>query len=454
MQRTDIEQHPGEYHAMTGLIPRWQYEQQTAATRAGRMRWWKDDRFGMFVHLGLYSVLGRHESAVATECIPWSEYEQLVDGFRPQPGCAREWARLAKRAGMKYMVFTTKHSEGYCLWDTGQTPFNSVVSGPRRDLVAEYVDACRAEGLKVGFYYPLEDLRHPDCGRMAYDPEARHRFLAFNRDSLRELMTNYGRIDILWYDSANVLKTALAWGGDAQDQMIRELQPHILINDRLQPHPHRDPVSGGSLVEDFSTPEGHITAVPSVRDRGWEACMTFNDVSWGYMTGAEVDAWRGRDIVKMLGKACAGQGNLILNIGPLADGSVPPDAVQPLEAVGRWLARHGEAVYGQIDTNAGFPSYCGVVSRKANIVYFWRQIWSGTEQGLGGFETELKSVTCLTTGAPVRFAQEGYRIRLLDLPVKCPDPDVGIAVYKLEFASEPVFKWLPTTPAVVAGWGV
>lgn len=439
---------------MIPLVPRWQYEQQTAATRAERMRWWHDARFGMFVHLGLYSVLGRHESAVATECIPWAEYEALVDGFRPKAGCAREWARLAKRAGMRYMVFTTKHSEGYCLWDTQQTGFNSVQTGPKRDLVREFVDACRAEGLKVGFYYPWEDLRHPDCNRMAYDPEARQRFLQFNLESMRELMTHYGRIDVLWYDSADVLKTALAWGADAQNQMVRALQPHILINDRSQTHSFRDPSLAGNLVEDISTPEGHVTPVPRVRNRGWEACMTFNDASWGYMTGAEVDAWRARDIVKMLGKACAGQGNLILNIGPLPDGSVPPDAVEPLETTGRWLACHGEAVYGSLGSFGGFPSYCGLVSRKSNVVYFWRTIWSGSEQGLGGYETPLRAVTCLTTGQPVRFVQEGYRIRLLDLPARRPEPEVGVTVFKLEFESEPVFKWLPTTPAVVAGWGV
>lgn len=434
------------------MIPRWQYEQQTRATRAQRMEWWKQARFGMFVHLGLYSVLGRHESALATECIPMDEYEQLADRFLPRPGAPREWAKLAKRAGMKYMVFTTKHSEGYCLWDTKQTDFNSVKSGPRRDLVAEFVEACRAEGLGVGFYYPLEDLHHPDCGSMAYDPAARQRFLAFNRASLRELMTGYGRIDILWYDSPNILSTALAWEGDAQNQMIREWQPHILINDRLQILRDRDAAGTGHFLEDFSTPEGHITPVPSMHDRGWEACMTFNDASWGYMAGAEVDAWRGRDIIKMLGKACAGQGNLILNIGPLPDGRVPADAVEPLEAAGRWLERHGEAVYGRLDSFGGFPSYCGLVTRKANVIYFWRKIWAGREQGLGGYETQLKSVTCLTTGRPVRFDQNGWRIRLLDLPEQCPDPDVGIAIYRMEFAEEPVFKWLPTTPAVVAGW--
>jgi alpha-L-fucosidase len=432
------------------LIPRWEYEQRNAADRGERMQWWKQARFGIFVHLGLYSVLGRHESALMTECIPQQEYDQLIDGFRPVPGCAAEWARLAKRAGAKYMVFTTKHSEGYCLWDTAQTDYNSVKTGPRRDLVREYVEACRAEGLKVGLYYPFEDCHHPDYARIAYDPESRRRFIDFNSNSLRELMTNYGRIDILWYDSADILKNALAWEADAQNQMVRALQPHILINDRSQIKRLRDPKMSDNLIEDFTTPEGHLTAAPTVRGRGWEAAMTFNSVSWGYMHGAEVDSWRARDIVKMLGRVGADGGNLILNIGPLPDGSVPTDALEPLEATGRWLELHQEAIYGDLVKSGAFPSYCGVVTQKGKDIYFWRFIWAGTEQGLGGYKTKLNAVTCLTTGESVRFRQDGYRIQLLDLPWQCPDALAGIAVYKLEFEEVPEFHWLPTSPGIVA----
>ncbi len=430
----------GGDHRMTPLIPRGQYEQQTTATRAERMRWWREARFGMFVHLGLYSLLGRHEWAMGTECIPVAEYETLADRFRPAPGSARAWVRLAKSAGMRYAVFTTKHHDGYCLWNTKQTDFNAVARGPGHDLVAEFVAACREEGLKVGLYYSLMDWHHADGGSCHYDALARRRFLDFTRGCVRELMENYGPIDILWYDVPKPLENAEGWESDTMNQMVRALQPHILINNRSQ------------LPEDFSTPEGHVTAEAVKAGRGWEACMTFNDASWGHMIGAEVDAWRSRDIVKMLGKACAGQGNLLLNIGPLPDGSVPPDAIAPLEAVGRWLAHHGEAIYGQLDPCGAFPTFCGLTARRGTSVFFWRQIWSGSEQGLGGFETPVTAVTCLSTGQPVRFAQEGYRLRLLDLPERCPDPEIGIVLYRIDFTTEPVFKWMPTTPAMVAGW--
>ena len=430
---------PTELPSLT-VIPRWQYAQQTKASRPQRMAWWREARFGMFVHLGLYSVLGRHEWAMATEGIPQAEYEKLAERFQPQPGAAREWARLAKRAGMKYMVFTTKHHEGYCLWDTAQTPYNSVKTGPQRDLVAEYVEACRAEGLKVGLYYSLMDWHNPDGGACLTCPAARRRFLDFTRGCVRELLSNYGTIDILWYDVPNPLTNAEGWEADALNQMARSLQPEILINNRSM------------LPEDFSTPEGKVEAVRDLDGRGWEACMTFNGSSWGYMTGAEVDAWRCRDIVKMLSQACADTGNLLLNIGPHADGSVPPEAIAPLEATGRWLGRHGEAVYGSLEAAGAFLTFCGSVSRKSNVVYFWRQTWCGTQQGLGGYETPLRRVTCLTTGEPVSFVQEGARILLTGLPTVCPDPEAQIAIFKLEFDQPPVYKWAPTTPALSALW--
>ncbi|MFW5857907.1 MAG: alpha-L-fucosidase [Planctomycetota bacterium] len=422
------------------LQPRWAYERAIEATRDERMRWWREARFGLFVHFGLYALLGRHEWAMATECIPKEEYEALADRFAPAPGAPRTWAKLAKRAGMKYMVFTTKHHEGFCLWDSAQTDYNAVRRGPKRDLVAEYVEAARAEGLRVGFYYSLMDWRHPDGGRCHYDPAARRRFLAFTRGCVRELLSNYGTIDILWYDVARPLANAEGWESDALNQLARSLQPGILINNRAR------------LAEDFSTPEGEVRAEACERGRGWEACMTFNGASWGYMPGAAPDAWSARDIVKMLGTACKGRGNLLLNIGPAPDGSVPADAPGPLATAGDWLARHGEAVYGALDPAGGFPTYCGPISRKGKTVYFWRQYWNGTEQGLGGYETKLERVTCLTTGEAVDYEQTDYRILLKNLPERCPDPDVGIAVYRLDFAEEPVFKWCPTTPAFTVGW--
>ena len=425
---------------MNELIPRWEYTEQVNASRPERIKPWHEARFGMFVHLGPYSVVGRHEWLLRTECWPHDEYRSLANHYHPALGAPREWAKLAKRSGMKYMVFTARHGDGYCNWDTKQSEFNSVRTGPKRDLVAECVEACRSEGLLVGLYFSQSDCLHPDGGRAPYDPEARQRYLQYNRSCLRELLTNYGTIDILWFDEGHMLKTAEGWESLATNQMVRSLQPNIVINNRSK------------LPEDYDTPEGSVTPAKMEHGRLWEACMTFNGSSWGHMIGAEIDAWRPRDIVKMLATASSQRGNLVLNIGPKADGSVSPEYVESLESVGRWLATHGEATYGTLDSFGGFPTYCGQVSRKGNFIYFWRTTWAGTEQGLGGYETKLNKVTCLTTGEPVEFDQEGYRIMLRNLPEQCPAPETQVVIYKLEFEDEPVFKWLPTTPSVVANW--
>ncbi|MBT3275370.1 MAG: alpha-L-fucosidase, partial [Spirochaetales bacterium] len=163
------------------MKPKAAYETATAKSRAKRMRWWDESRYGMFVHWGLYAQVGRNEWVQAIECIPVKEYEKLAGTFKPKPNAAREWAKLARDSGMKYMVMTTKHHEGYCMWDTEQTDYNSVKTGPGRDLVLEFVEACREYGLGIGFYYSLMDWHHPDGAACAYDPAARERFLKFTK---------------------------------------------------------------------------------------------------------------------------------------------------------------------------------------------------------------------------------------------------------------------------------
>ncbi len=410
---------------MADLMSRAEYEEQVAATRDKRMAWWRDARFGMFVHYGLYAQIGRNEWAMSLENYPIDEYEKLADTFNPKPGSPREWAKLAKEAGMKYMVLTTKHHEGFCLWDSKMTDYNSVKRGPKRDIVKEYVDACREFGLRVGFYYSLMDWHHPDSWRCAFDPEARARFLDYTKGLVKELMTQYGKIDILWYDVSRPFESWEGWESVQMNLMVRELQPEILINNRSK------------LDEDFGTPEEHISAM----DRDWEACMTFNGLSWGYTDSAQAKpySYSAQQILKMLLTVCAGGGNLLLNIGPAPDGSVPEEAVAPLTTVGRWLAENGDAAYGRkTPVGRGGPSGAGGISVSGKKVYFWDRIWP--HQGwmsLGGFMTPLKSVKLLRDGTPVKFEQKGQRIILKDLPAECPDKIAGVTVFELEFDSEP-----------------
>jgi len=391
--------------------------------QARRLAWWQDARFGMFIHWGLYSQLGRHEWVMNRERIPLREYERLADTWKPKPRPAREWAQLARKAGMKYMVMTTKHHEGFCLWDTEQTDYSAAQRGPGRDLVREYVEACREVGLKIGFYYSLMDWHHPDGARCAYDAKARRRFLDFTQGCVRELMSNYGKIDILWYDVSWPLRSPALWESRKMTAMARRLQPHILVNNRAQ------------LPEDFGTPEERIEAAEP--GRAWEACMTFNG-SWGYMPSA-ID-WHGvREVIDMLCRCSGGGGNLLLNVGPAPDGSVPPEARERLIPVGKWLAENGEAVYGKMDRTQGRMEWhpCGRGTIKGKTLYWWVSRWPGETLTLAGLKTHVVRASYLATGERIRFEQRGGRVILTGLPRNSPDRIAGVTVIKLECASKP-----------------
>jgi alpha-L-fucosidase len=334
----------------------------------------------------------------------------------------REWASLARLAGMKYMVMTTKHHEGFCLWDTEQTDYNAVKHGPGRDLVREYVEACREFGLRVGFYYSLMDWHHPDGARCAKDEKARRRFVEFTTGCVRELMSNYGKIDILWYDVSWPLKSPEEWDSARRNAMVRKLQPDIIINNRSQ------------LPEDFGTPEEHITA--EKEGRAWEACMTFNG-SWGYQPAPPEDWHSVRQVLGMLRQCSAGQGNLLLNIGPKADGSVPQEAVERLSAVGKWLEQNGEAVYGKVDRAEMEWMPTGQWSVKGKTAYFWCSRWPGKELAIGGLKCKVAKASFLASGQPIAFEQTRNRLVLKGLPETSPDRIAGITVIKLECKSKP-----------------
>ncbi|MCK5759393.1 MAG: alpha-L-fucosidase, partial [Clostridiales bacterium] len=281
------------------LLCKSDYLNSIQESRDERMKWWREARFGMFVHFGLYSVIGRHEWSQVTENFTIEEYEKYANQFNPNPGAPREWAALAKKAGMKYMVMTTRHHEGFSLWDSKANPYNSVNYGPKRDIVKEFVDACREFDLKIGFYSSLMDWHHPDSWKCAYDKDARNRFNKYIEELNTELLTNYGKIDILWYDVAWPMESPEGWNSLEMNQHLRALQPHIIINNRSQ------------LPEDFSTPEEHIIA----SDIDWEACMTFNGLSWGYVDSAQAVnfSYTPHQIIKLINTCTYGGGNLLLN---------------------------------------------------------------------------------------------------------------------------------------------
>ena len=384
--------------------------------RSRRMKWWHDARFGMFIHWGLYSVMERHEWVMENEGIPVAEYEQLAKRFNPKPHAAREWAKLAKRAGQKYMVMTTKHHEGFCLWNTKLTNYCAAKQAAGRDLVAEYVEAARAEGLRVGFYYSLMDWHHPDGAICATDEAARRRFVDYTHGLVRELCTNYGKLDVLWYDVSWPLK-ADGWESAKMNAMVRELQPEIILNNR------------SGLPEDFTTPEQRIQA----SETPWEACMTMND-SWGYHRAD--DNWKTpRTIVRNLITCARDGGNYLLNIGPKPDGSIPDDSVRILSAVGRWMDKNGTAIYTADRCKATRSNYASF-TRKGNTLYMHVHYWPGETVTMAGLQTKVVSAKLLASGKPVRFEQDRFRVRFMGLPAAAPDDPVTTLAVECE--SEPI----------------
>jgi alpha-L-fucosidase len=398
-----------------------EYLRNMEATHERRIQWWREARFGMFVHWGLYAQLGRHEWVMNRERIPLREYEKLAATWKPQPRPARAWARLARAAGMRYMVMTTKHHEGFLLWDSKMSDYNAARRGPGRDLVREYVEACREFGLKIGFYYSLMDWHHPDGARCLHDARARRRFLDYTQGCVRELCSNYGKIDILWYDVSWPLRSPQAWESYRMNAMVRQLQPQILINNRSQ------------LPEDFGTPEEHIKAEKT----DWEACMTFNS-SWGWQKAPPED-WRStRQVLDLLRTCAAGGGNLLLNIGPKPDGAIPAEATERLTAVGRWLKTYGPVIYGKVDRVENMEWMpTGTWSRRGKTMYFWATRWPGRELAIGGLKGKLRRVRLFPNGKWLKFAQTVNRLVVRGLPAGCPDRIAGVAILQMDFQSVP-----------------
>jgi len=376
------------------------------ADQQRRMQWWHDAKFGMFIHFGLYAAHGRHEWAMENEAIPVAEYQNFTAGYNPGPGSARGWARLAKAAGMKYMVLTSKHHEGFCNWDTKLTNYNAVNYGPKRDVIREFVEAGRAEGLRVGFYYSLMDWHHPDGARCQDDPAARRRFVDYTHGLIRELMSNYGKIDILWYDVSWPLE-AQGWESEKMNQMVFALQPDIIVNNRNR------------LAGDFSTPEQTIRA--EAGGRAWESCMTLND-SWGYQKAD--DNWKDpRTVIRNLITCARDGGNYLLNIGPQPDGGIPPESGRILTAVGEWMKRNGETIYAADICQPHTSAYANF-TRKGSTLFMHVFFWPGTDVSISGLKQKILSAKILKTGAVLTVSQDGFRTHITGLPATAPDSPV------------------------------
>jgi len=403
--------------------------------------WFNQARYGMFIHWGAYSVAGRGEWAANRERIPFGEYKQLyAEKFLAENYDPAAWAALAKEAGMGYAVLTTRHHDGFALWPTNTGDFHAGNLGPKRDLVGPFVDAFRKAGLRVGFYFSPADWYHPDYpgpffrdwpGTGDWKSEgARHRFIACYREQLRELMTHYGKIDYLWFDGCipeNLQST------EANEEMLR-LQPHLLTNER-----------NGAPWHVKVSEQAIKPAAPGV---AWEACMTLND-NWAYHGGDK--GWKSpRQVVQMLTETASKAGNLLLNVGPKADGTIPGESAAILREAGDWLRRNGEAICAS--TRSPFTwSNWGRVTTHGNKVYL--HVWNspGTELCFAEMKNRVLCARFLDGGGNVACEQRGERLFLRGLPCPLPDPIATTIVLEVEGEPEPLTPqtsfWIPGEPA-------
>jgi alpha-L-fucosidase len=360
----------------------------------------RNNRFGMFIHYGLYSLLNRREWAMYYERIPVPEYRKLADQFKPDGLNLDSWLELAKQTGMKYACLTTRHHDGFCLFDTAETEFNSVKTAARRDLVREFVDSCRRHDIRPTLYYSVADWSDPGYTAGPRDnPEGWERYVQTAHNQLKELMSNYGPIDYLFYDGC---PPPDAWRAAEINQELRQLQPELLISDRCQ------------LDEDVASSENHLRAHPKT----WECCMTTNE-SWGCNYG-DIHRKTPYILVKALANCMHNGGNLMLNLGPLPDGSIHPEDRELFEAIGGWIARNQEAVYGT--TPAPFNKHDYKLScAKGNTAYIAFHFYHGPETIVCGIGNQVQKIRLLCTGEEIAFRQEGDRVFMTGLPEQWPD---------------------------------
>ncbi len=378
------------------------------------MTWFVNARYGLFVHYGLYSLLSRGEWLMNRERLTREEMSALAARFTAERFDAERICDLAVAGGMRYIILTTMHHDGFRLYDTELSDFNTMrYCG--RDLVAEVVTAARARGLRIALYHSLNNWTdEPDAVAALESPDAYEAFIANTFARLRELVTRFNPIDVMWYDGWWPF-TAEQWRGAAMNAMLRAVQPHLLFNGR------------NGLPGDFSTPEGHMSAPRPWRP--WEGCMTHND-HWGFHAGDQ--RWKDpEEVLSLLAAAAAGNGNLVLNVGPRGDGSIPEHSVEIIEAVGRWLGKYGECIYGtdpftyglmDRDGHNGDWSHNGPFTLRGRSLYQIVRYWPGNELVIAGLDTEVERVELLGAG-PCRFRQQDGKVTVFDLPTPdhpCP----------------------------------
>ncbi len=376
-----------------------------------RTEWWRQDRFGMFIHFGAYAVPARGEWVKSNEKLTTGEYQKYVDAFYPGEYNAKEWAEIAKNAGMKYAVLTAKHHDGFCMFDSKLTEYKISNQFDGRDIVREFLDAFRTEGLKVGLYYSLIDWHHEDYPNVGNHPQREDEkygkrkfnwgnYLNYMHGQVEELVTNYGKIDIMWFDYSFGEYHGEKWGATQLVEMVRKHQPDIILDSRLDIN--KGVAGEGRMLGfgDFETPEQGVPEKGLVDKFGnplpWETCLTLNN-NWGY---SKFDNdWKSPElIVHTLIECVSKNGNLLLNVGPDAKGKIPDESVEILAKVGDWMNDNSKSIYHCGTSDMPKPEWGRITQNGEKMYVHWMYPKIG-HINLKGYGEKVKAVYFLADGA-------------------------------------------------------
>lgn len=421
----------------------------------GDTSWFVEDRFGMFIHWGAYALPARHEWVQSHEEIHPDDYRKYIEHFDPDLYDPREWARVAREAGMKYVVLTSKHHDGFCLWDSQHTDYKVTNTPYGKDLLRPFVDAFRAEGLRVGFYYSLIDWHHPEFPIDVFHPLRNHpdalemnkqrdvrKYADYLHAQVRELLTTFPELDILWLDFSYPHREYKGmpgkghqdWQSEKLYNMIRELAPKIILNNRLDLQ---------DIAPDIHTPEQfqptgwvHVDGKPVV----WETCQTFSG-SWGYHR--DEASWKSPEqLIRMLINSVASGGNLLMNVGPTARGTFDQRALNALGVYRDWMRLHERSIYGCTQSDFTAPTDVRY-TQKDDRLYVHVYAWPFRHLHLPGLAGKVKYAQLLNDGSEIRFRDSSANFHalepeatgdtlMLDLPVVKPDVIVPVIELFLE----------------------
>ena len=398
---------------------------ETPAHREDRLAWWREARFGMFIHYGPVSLTGKEISWSRANSnprcpnqgpTPVAVYDNLYKEFNPTRFNAADWAGVAKAAGMKYVVLTAKHCDGFLLWNSQVDAYNIMATPFHHDICAELAKAVRKDGLRLGWYFSPMDWRDPD-----FRTERNALFIPRMQGEVRELLTRYGKIDLLWFDFDGreaVYDQANTYA------LVKNAQPEIVIDNRLDLSTNNNNTEILSSFADYYTPEQQIGAYDDRRP--WETCMTLGQ-QWSWKPHDQIKS--PSEVIAILARTAGGDGNLLLNVGPMPDGRIEPRQVEVLQQVGAWMKRNGRSIYG---TRGGpfKPADYGSSTRRGDTVYVHILKWPDGPLRLPSLPAKIRNARLLAGGkADVRQTPAGIEISVAPA---LRDPNDTVVALKLD----------------------